>query len=72
MSHSRLNSVEELVAQYRSEEIRRVKLGVTDIDGVLRGKYVSMEKFESFGDSTSGFCDCILGWDIDDQLYANL
>lgn len=72
MSHSRLNSVEELVAQYRSEEIRRVKLGVTDIDGVLRGKYVSMEKFESFGDSTSGFCDCILGWDIDDQLYDNV
>jgi len=50
-----------LVATYKEEGIRRVKLGVTDIDGVLRGKYISLDKFESFADSTSGFCDCILG-----------
>lgn len=60
-----------LAATYKEEGIRRVKLGVTDIDGVLRGKYISLDKFESFADSTSGFCDCILGWDIDDQLYDN-
>ncbi|MFT7688493.1 MAG: glutamine synthetase, partial [Candidatus Azotimanducaceae bacterium] len=66
-----MSQAEELIAQYRSEGIRRVKLGVCDIDGVLRGKYISMEKFESMADSSSGFCDCILGWDIDDQLYDN-
>jgi hypothetical protein len=33
-----MSQAEELIAQYRSEGIRRVKLGVCDIDGVLRGK----------------------------------
>ena len=62
---------DELIDQYRSEKITRVKLGVTDIDGVIRGKYISLDKFESIAGSTSGFCDCILGWDMDDQLYDN-
>jgi len=66
-----MSQASALVAKYKEEGIRRVKLGVTDIDGVLRGKYISLDKFESFADSTSGFCDCILGWDIDDQLYDN-
>ncbi len=66
-----MSQANSLIEQYRKEGIRRVKLGVTDIDGVLRGKYISLEKFESFADSSSGFCDCILGWDIDDQLYDN-
>jgi glutamine synthetase len=49
----------------------RIKLGVTDIDGVLRGKYISNEKFESIRETGSGFCDCVLGWDMNDQLYDN-
>lgn len=59
------------MARYRHEGIRRVKLGVTDIDGVLRGKYLSLDKFESIAAGTSGFCDCVLGWDVNDQLYDN-
>jgi len=61
----------ELVAQYRSEGIRRVKLGITDLDGVIRGKYISLQKFESIAVDVSGFCDCVFGWDVDDQLYDN-
>jgi len=61
----------ELLDQYRKEGIKRVKLGLTDVDGVIRGKYISMDKFASIADSTSGFCDCVLGWDMDDQLYDN-
>lgn len=34
-----------LVDTYRSEGIRRVKLVFTDIDGVMRGKYISLDKF---------------------------
>ncbi|HKI75414.1 MAG TPA: glutamine synthetase [Pseudomonadales bacterium] len=66
-----METVEEKVARYRQMGIPRVKLGVTDIDGVLRGKYISLDKFESIAPATSGFCDCVLGWDVDDQLYDN-
>jgi glutamine synthetase len=64
-------SSDQLIADYSEEGIARVKLGVTDIDGVIRGKYISLDKFEAIAGSTSGFCDCILGWDVDDQLYDN-
>ncbi|MEX0942224.1 MAG: glutamine synthetase [Pseudomonadales bacterium] len=66
-----MESPEERINRYRQESIPRVKLGLTDIDGVLRGKYISLDKFESIAGSTSGFCDCVLGWDVDDQLYDN-
>ncbi len=65
-------NLNQKIAAYRKEGITRVKLGVTDIDGVLRGKYISLDKFESIADSTSGFCDCVLGWDMNDQLYDNV
>lgn len=58
-----------LVDQYRQEGIKRVKLAFTDVDGVHRGKYVSLEKFASIIEDGAGFCDCVLGWDVDDQLY---
>ncbi len=61
----------ELIARYREEGIPRIKLGVTDVDGVLRGKYISLDKFASIADGTSGFCDCVLGWDVADELYDN-
>ncbi|MBT3428512.1 MAG: glutamine synthetase [Gammaproteobacteria bacterium] len=60
-----------LIKTYREEGIRRVKLAFTDIDGVMRGKYISLDKFASIADGTSGFCDCVLGWDVNDQLYDN-
>ncbi len=62
---------EELISKYRNEGIQRIKLGVTDVDGVVRGKYISLDKFESIAGGTSGFCDCVMGWDVDDQLYDN-
>lgn len=60
-----------LIEQYRDEGIRRVKLAFTDIDGVMRGKYISLDKFASIAEGQSGFCDCVLGWDVNDQLYDN-
>ncbi len=49
-----------------------VKLGVFDVDGVLRGKYVSRDKFFSALDHGFGFCDVVLGWDCTDALYDNV
>ncbi len=53
-------------------ELKHVKVGVFDIDGVLRGKYMSKEKFFSALESGFGFCDVVLGWDSKDQLYDNV
>ena len=51
--------------------IEHVKIGVFDTDGVLRGKYLSRDKFLAALDKNLGFCDVILGWDSNDQLYDN-
>ena len=51
--------------------ITRHKIGVFDIDGVLRGKYVNRAKFLSAAEKGLGFCDVVLGWDVNDQLYDN-
>ncbi len=60
--------VEKLTA-YRERGASRVKLALTDVDGVLRGKYVGLDKFEGLLKKGGGFCDCVFGWDVDDQLY---
>jgi glutamine synthetase len=62
---------DDLISQYEQEGISRVKLAFADVDGVLRGKYLSLDKFRKVAAGTSGFCDCVLGWDVDDQLYDN-
>ncbi len=49
-----------------------VKVGVFDVDGVLRGKYMDRKKFFSALDDGFGFCDVVLGWDAHDQLYDNV
>jgi len=49
-----------------------IKVGVFDIDGILRGKYMSRAKFLSALDNGYGFCDVVLGWDCQDQLYDNV
>ncbi len=54
----------------QENHIRNVKLAVTDLDGVLRGKYVSAEKFLSALEKGFGFCDVIFGWDSADELYG--
>lgn len=66
-----METAEDKIARFTENGVQRIKLGVTDIDGVLRGKYVSLDKFASIAASTSGFCDCVMGWDVADELYDN-
>ena len=53
-------------------KLNHVKVGLFDIDGVMRGKYMSKEKFFSSLDNGFAFCDVVLGWDANDQLYDNV
>ncbi len=48
-----------------------IKIGLHDVDGILRGKYVSRDKFFSILDKGLAFCDVVLGWDSNDQLYES-
>jgi glutamine synthetase len=63
--------IEEKIKELEAEGVKRVKIALTDIDGVLRGKYLSLHKFKSITKATGGFCDCVFGWDCEDQLYDN-
>ena len=51
--------------------LTHIKVGLFDIDGVMRGKYMSREKFLSSLEHGFAFCDVVLGWDSMDQLYDN-
>src|SRR3989442_8802335 len=48
------------------------KVGVFDIDGIFRGKYMGLDKLSSALEKGFGFCDVVLGWDSSDQLLDNL
>jgi len=61
----------EVVQELRGRGIDRAKIGGFDLDGVLRGKYVSLDKLESALSKGFGFCDVIFGWDVADVLYDN-
>jgi len=64
-----LTEVKDMISSNRG---RHVKVGLFDIDGILRGKYLSADKFLSALDGGFGFCDVVMGWDMDDQLYDNV
>ena len=66
--HPALKAVENSGAQ-------KVKVAVSDIDGILRGKYLHIDKFkgaaEPYPAGGFGFCDVVFGWDSSDQCYDN-
>jgi glutamine synthetase len=62
---------EALLEQLVAQGVRNAKIGGFDLDGVLRGKYVSLDKLRSALEKGFGFCDVIFGWDVADVLYDN-
>ena len=53
----------------KARGLSHVKIGVSDVDGIIRGKYMARDKFFSALESGVKFCDVIFGWDSSDQLY---
>ncbi|MEZ4332764.1 MAG: glutamine synthetase family protein [Myxococcota bacterium] len=66
---ARPRTLAELDAWIEREGVRYFKLGLFDVDGVLRGKYVDRRKLRSAVEKGFGFCDVVLGWDLQDELY---
>lgn len=62
----------EMIAEFDRQNVKNIKIGIFDMDGVLRGKYINRNKFESALTGDIGFCDVVLGWDCNDQLYDNV
>lgn len=71
MDPNLIRTAEDLETYMDRNDMRFVKVGVFDIDGVLRGKYLNRDKLRSAVDKGFGFCDVVLGWDSSDQLYDN-
>ncbi|MCH7960274.1 MAG: glutamine synthetase [Candidatus Hydrogenedentes bacterium] len=69
MSSHKAMTASQVRSLIESEEIEYIKIGVFDMDGILRGKYMHRDKFLSAMDKGFGFCDVVLGWDSYDQLY---
>ena len=61
----------KVIAAVRNAPGSRVKVAVSDIDGVLRGKYIHKEKFFSAAEGGFGFCNVVFGWDMMDVTYDN-
>ena len=64
-----LNAVADCI---KKNNIRFVQIGLTDLNGVLRGKCMSVSKFMHALESGMGFCDVVVATDIDDQLCDGL
>ena len=72
MNPEDVKTAEDARAIVEERGLSHVKVGVFDADGVMRGKYMSREKFFSALSGGFGFCDVVLGWDSNDQLYDNV
>jgi glutamine synthetase len=63
------------VSAVRASGTAKVKVACSDIDGVLRGKLLHVDKFlgaaQSGADGGFGFCDVVFGWDSSDSCYDN-
>lgn len=68
----KVQSIQNAKQIVEERNLSHVKVGLFDNDGVMRGKYMSREKFFSSLDKGFAFCDVILGWDSKDQLYDNV
>ncbi|HKU17372.1 MAG TPA: hypothetical protein VJQ52_23460 [Steroidobacteraceae bacterium] len=67
-----VRTIADAKAIVEQRNLAHVKVGVFDVDGIMRGKYMSRAKFLSALESGYGFCDVVLGWDCQDQLYDNV
>ena len=71
MAKDKQTPLDKVIKQIKDRDFQKVRLAICDIDGILRGKVVSLEKFKSIAKSGFGFCDVVFGWDAADEAYDN-
>ncbi len=71
MTNEQAAATKQLEESFEKNGIRHVKVGGYDVDGILRGKYIALDKLWSALKDPMGFCDVIFGWDANDALYDN-
>lgn len=64
-------TTKEILQYVKNHKSGKVKIAYVDIDGILRGKYISAQKFLSIAEKDTSFCDVIFGWDAGDICYDN-
>ena len=62
---------DKILQRLAEQNTEKVKLAITDMDGILRGKLISYEKFTSIVEKGFGFCNVVFGWDAADIAYDN-
>ncbi len=63
---------DDVVKQIKRSEATKIKIAVSDMDGILRGKLIQVQKFLSAAETGFGFCNVVLGWDSHDVCYDNV
>ncbi|MEQ9367216.1 MAG: glutamine synthetase family protein [Leptospirales bacterium] len=63
---------EQLITEIKKTGTQKIKVAITDIDGIMRGKYIHLDKFLSALDSGFGFCNVVFGWDSADVCYDHV
>jgi len=71
MTNEHAVAIKQLEEAFEKHGVRHVKVGGYDLDGILRGKYIALDKLWSALKEPMGFCDVIFGWDASDALYDN-
>ncbi len=65
------SSQAEILQRLKESPREKIKVAVTDLDGILRGKYLHKEKFFSSLENGLNFCNVVFGWDSSDACYDN-
>jgi glutamine synthetase len=66
-----MSKTKDILQTIKDSPVEKVKVAVSDIDGILRGKYLHKEKFLASAESGFGFCNVVFGWDSADVCYDN-
>ena len=64
--------MQEVIHLIEAAGFDKVRVAVADIDGILRGKLMSLDKLRSAAEKGFGFCDVVFGWDMNDAAYDNV
>ena len=64
-----INAAAELL---RHHDVKTVRIGGADLDGVYRGKRVSADHFLAAAEEGFPQCEVIFGWDIQDRVIGSL